>query len=262
MPAGAISRRGLSTLAAVAAAAAPATGRSATVSVPDVVVYCDTTLVPAITGVGAAFRARTGVPVRVFGVAGPLALALIAHGARNDLLVTQSNWMDDGAARGLVQTGTRVGDWRDPVVLAARNSSGLPSFPSPAELSGLLAGSTLGVIDPTQPGGADGVALAGRLGWKVTLSGAIDGPGVAFLVQHGSARLGLMPRTAALAEPKLYVIAAVPAALVPPVRYAAAESRNVLSRNAAAFLEYLRTPAAAAALHAAGLETAQCPTRC
>ncbi len=254
MAAGAIPRRRLSMMAAVAATA-PLTGRAASISAPDVVVYCDTTLVPAMSAVGAAFRGRTGVHVRVFGIAGVLALALIAHGVRNDALVTRSNWMDEGAARGLVNAATRVGDWRDPVVLAAKGGPELAALPSTDEISGLLAGSPLGVIDPTKPGGADGVALAGRLGWKVALSGAIDGPGVAFLVRHESARLGLLPRTAAVAEPKLSVIAAVPAALAPPVHYAAAESRNALSSNTLAFLEYLKTPAAAAMLRAAGLET-------
>lgn len=256
MPAGGLPRRRLPVLAAAAVATMPLTGLAATNSAPDVVVYCDTTLVPAMTALGAAFRQPTGVPVRVFGVAGPLALALIAHGARNDVLVTRSNWLDEGAARGLVKTPTRVGDWRDPVVLAAKAAPALAALPSPTEISALLSSAPLGVIDPTQPGGADGIALAGRLGWRVTLSGAIDGPGVAFLVRHGSARLGLLPRTAALAAPQLSVIATLPAALAPPVRYSAAESRNVLSSNALAFLKYLKTPEALGALRAAGLETA------
>lgn len=254
MAAGPLPRRSLYALAILAGAAARP-GRAATISAPDVVVYCDTTIVAAVSAVGAAFRRETGVPVRVFGTAGPLSLALIAHGARNDVLVTQSNWLDEGAAHGLVERATRLGEWRDPIVLAGRNAPVLASFPSPAMLSGLLSGSPLGVIDPTQPGGPDGVALAGHLGWKLTLVGAIDGPGVAFLVENGSARLGLLPRTATLANPKISVIAVVPSSMAPPVPYAAAESRNALSSNTAAFMEYLKTQEAETILRAAGLET-------
>ncbi len=120
----------------------------------------------------------------------------------------------------------------------------------------MLSGAKLGVIDPTHPGGADGVALAERLGWKAKLAGAIDGPGVAFLLSHGSARLGLLPRSAAFGPPKLSVIAMVPDSMAAPVGYTAAESRNALSSNTGSFLAYLKTPPAGAILRDAGLEAA------
>lgn len=247
-------------LAMLAACAAPAyagrRARAATMSAPDVVVYCDSTLAPAMRAAGADFRRRTGVPVRVFAAPGPQSLALIAHGARNDVLATQTNWMDQGAAQGLVKPAMRIGGWRDPVVLAGKDATPLPALPSAAALAGLLSGARLGVIDPTHPGGADGEALAQRLAWKARLAGAIDGPGVAYLVRHGSAGLGLLPRTSALAAPALAVVVAVPDAAAPPVEYAAAASKNALSRNTAAFLAYLNTPDASAILRNAGLEVA------
>ncbi len=246
-----------SMLAACAVLAGTAqAARADTMTAPDVVVYCDSTLAPAMRAAGADFRRRTGVPVRLFETPGPQSLALIAHGARNDVLVTRTGWMDQGAARGLVNPGTRVGAWRDPVVLAGQGAAALPALPSGPELAGLLAGARLGVIDPTHPGGADGVALAGRLGWKAALAGAIDGPGVAFLIHHGQAGLGLLPRSSALARPALAVVAVVPDADAPTAQYAAAASKNALSRNTAAFLSYLATPDASAILRRAGLEVA------
>ena len=240
-------------LTAIAATAA----RAETISTPDVVVYCDSTLAPAMRALGADFRRRNAAPVRVFMTPGPQSLGLIAHGARNDVLVTQTNWMDQGAASGLVDDVTRVGAWRDPMVLAGRGgAAALPALPSGPALSGLLSGARLGVIDPTQAGGPDGVALAGRLGWKATLAGAIDGPGVAFLVRQGNAGLGLLPRSSALAAPALSILAVAPADAAPPVVYGAAQSKTALSRFTGAFLAYLKTPDAAAILRTAGLEAA------
>ncbi len=251
-----IPRRDVLALAVLAALPA-ARAQAASMTAPDVVVYCDTTLTAAMRALGAAFRRRSNVPVRVFGGPGPQSLALIAHGTRNDVLVTRARWMDDGAARGLVKAATRTGDWGDPIVLAGRGGAALAALPSAAALSGMLSGAKLGVIDPTRPGGADGVALAGRLGWRADLAGAIDGPGVAFLVRTGAAGAGLMPRSAALQPPVLSVLATVPDAVAAPDHYAAAISKNALSRNSAAFVAYLATPDATAILRDCGLEVVQ-----
>ncbi len=234
------------------------------ISAPDVVVYCDPTLAAALRAVSRVYRAQTGVPVRVLAAPGPLSVELIAHGTRNDVLVTQADWLDGAAARRLVDPSTRSQAWLDPTVLAGREATPAAAVPEPAALmqpafmqAGLeqaLAGGKLGVIDPTQPGGPDGPALAGKLGWQVPLAGEIDGPGVAFLVATGAARLGLLPRSAALAPPGLVVLATLPEAAAPPVRYAAAVSKNIQSRNAAPFMAFLRTAPAQDALRAAGLE--------
>ncbi len=226
------------------------------ITAPDVVVYCDSTLVPAMQAAGRDFRTRTGVPIRVFAGPGLQQLGLIAHGARNDVLVTQANWMEQGAAKHLIKPATRVAVGRDATVLAGRGAAAQPALPSAAALGGMLDGRRLAVIDPTQPGGPDGVALAARLGWSAALAGEIDGPGVAFLLSHGRAGLGLLPRTAAVADPTLSVVAAVPDVAAPAVAYAAAASKNELSPRTGAFLAYLATPDATRVLQGAGLEAA------
>lgn len=242
-------------LLALASGSWPGPARADFISAPDVVVYCDPTLRPAMQSVGRVFRAQTGVPVRVLSAPGPLLLGLIARGTRDDVLVTQANWMDGAAARKLIDATTRAAPWRDRIVLAGH---GVPAsaLPTPDSLSQALGGGKLGVIDPTQDGGPDGVALAAHLGWQAPLAGEIDGPGVAFVVATGAARLGLLPTTAALAQPGVSVVSPLPDDSAPPVAYVAAVSKNILSRNTAAFMAFLATAPALDALHAAGLETA------
>jgi molybdate transport system substrate-binding protein len=232
---------------------AGSTARAEFISAPDVVVYCDGTLSQAARSLGRAFRVRTGVPVRVFSAPGPQQLELIAHGTRSDVLMTQSNWMDEAAQRKLIDPATRTATWYDRMVLAG---PGEPStkIPAPGAISTLLAGGKLGVIDPAIPGGIDGPALVEKRGWQVPEAGEISGPGVAFLVRHGEARLGLLQRTAALQPPALPIIATVPDATAPAPNYSAAVDKNVLSRNAAAFEAFLNTPEAAELLRQAGLE--------
>jgi len=228
--------------------------RAAFISAPDVVLYCDDTLAGAGHAVARAFRHRTGVPARVLTAPGPQSLELIAHGTRNDLLFTQTDWMDQAAARHLIKPATRRGPWRDAVVLAGTGS--LVALPSPSGIASLLGGGKLGVIDPMTPGGQDGPALARKLGWQVTLADEVSGPGVAFLVRSGEARLGLLQRSAALIAPSLPIAATVPAALAPPPTYAIAISKNILSRNAVAFLDFFSHPDADTVLQQAGLEVA------
>lgn len=243
------------TLSAMAASfAVTSTSRAEFISAPDVVVYCDDTLSQAAKTLGRAFRARTGVPVRVFSAPGPQQLALIAHGTRNDVLMTQSNYMDEAAQRKLIDPATRTAAWSDRLVLAGSGEP-RPSLPAKTEIAALLEGGKLGVIDPAIPDGIDGPALAEKLGWQVPEAGEVSGPAVAFLVRHGEARLGLLQRTSALQQPALPIIAAVPADVAAPPSYAAAIGHNVLSRNATAFMEFLKTPVAAAVLQKAGLET-------
>ena len=249
-----MSRRFACLLGVMGLLAAAVPGRAEFISAPDVVVYCDPTLAPAMRSAGRVYRAASGVPVRVLTAPGPLSIELIAHGTRNDVLVTQANWMDGAAARHLVDAATRQEGWRDPIVLAGPEPANGAQSLDPQAVTATLAGGKLGAIDPTHDGGPDGPALAARLGLQVPLAGEIDGPGVAFLLATGAARLGLIPRTAALAQPGLAVLAVVPEATAPAVGYAVAVSKNIQSRNASGFMAFLKTPPALESLRAAGLE--------
>lgn len=233
-------------------------GRAEFISAPDVVVYADPSIGAALRAVGGEYRARTGVPVRVFCAASEQLLSLIVRGTRTDVLVTLAPQMDRAAAAQLIDRATRTGAWRDPLVLAGRNVAAGEAPVSAAALAGRLGASgVLAVIDPTAPTSVDGPALLARLGWALPamrVVGAIDGPGVAFMLSNWEATLGVLPRSDALADPTLTVAGVIPGDGAPPLIYSAAITRNVLSRNAATFVDFLKTPAATATLRAAGLE--------
>ena len=169
--------------------------------------------------------------------------------------MTLTAQLDAAAAQRLLAADSRAGPWRDPLVLGGRGLQTLAATPNASELAGLQGAGRLALIDPTETGSLDGAAVAQRLGWHTdATAGALDGVEVAWMLSHFAARVGVLPRSALLAEPSLTVVAPIPADAYPPISYAAAVSHGALSRNATSFLDFLKTPAAQAVLDNAGLE--------
>ncbi len=240
---------------AVAAAGAPPSPETKFISAPDVVVYCDPGLAAPMRALGADFRARTGVAIRVFAQPAIGQLELIEHGTRSDVLVIPTAQMDDAARRGLIKPDTRAGAWRTPVVLVGRDAIASERPVDPARLPGLLAGGRLAVIERLAPDRMDGLAALERLGWTPILAGRVDGmpngQEVAFSVANGSSRLGLLHRSDLVGHRNLHVVGSVDA---PPTDYAAAIGKNILSRYASDFVAYLNGPEATRRLAGLGLE--------
>lgn len=225
------------------------------ISAPDVVLYCDPDIAHACAAVGAEFRGRTGVPVRVLSAPSAQQLALIARGTRSDVLMTLTPQLDAAATRRLLAPNSHAGPWRDALVLGGHGLAALAATPDAGELASLQGGGTLALIDPTEASGLDGAAVAKRLGWRpAATAGALDGTEVAWMLAHFAARLGVLPHSALLAEPSLAVVAPIPADAYLPISYSAALTHVALSRNAASFLDFLKTPAAQTVLANAGLE--------
>lgn len=243
---------------ALAQIAMAGVARADFISAPDVVVYCDPALVQSLGGVGADFRARAGVPVRVLSAPGTLLLELLARGTRNDVLVTLADLMEAAARRTLIRPETRAGAWRDPVVLAARDAAAGLAPIGVQSLQALLGDGRLAVVDPVAADRMDGAAILDRLGWTSAVAGRVDGMAsgqeVAFGVASGADRLGLLYRSDLAGHRTLSMVGTLPGDAAPPAEYAAAISHNVLSRNAAAFLAYLNGPEATGRLRGDGLE--------
>jgi molybdate transport system substrate-binding protein len=143
---GAFSRRGLFTRLPGALAAAVLTP---TILVPsdsigattDLAVSCDTAVAAAVRAAGSAFRARTGVRVRVFPTAPGLLLPQIERQIQNDIIVTQIGTIEQAEKAGLVQPGGRVGPWRNRLVIASAMEPAGPdgsfAVPDPSPASGI-----------------------------------------------------------------------------------------------------------------------------
>ena len=225
---------------------------------PDVGLYCDPTLAPAMRQLGTLFQARTQVPVAVFSAPPMQMLALIEHDAQDDVLMTLADAMDDAVRHKLVKPETRFDGWRNRLVFAARagDVSSVPTI-DPDSLTHLLGSGRIAVTDPTVAAAFDGPAVLDRLGLTPTVSGKVVGAAntgdVAFLVKSGAARLGLLYLTDVRATPALAVTATLDPS-VASLTYSSAITKKAKSPNSQAFLNFLRTPAAAQLLRAQGLE--------
>ena len=247
------------TASVAALVSAPLPGASAIrarahfVNAPDVVVFCDPALREPVRRAGALFRDRTDVPVRVISASGPLMAAQLARGERDDILISLLPIVRRLAASGLVMPAPFVGGWRNRVLIARKGDG--TRF-APDALPTLLGGRKLGAPDPGPDAVVDTAALVDRLGLGRALAGRIAGEvdtgGVAWSLAHDRVGLGLMLATDA--ETGFSTAIAIPDDAYPPVRYAAAFGKHVLSRNADAFMHFLASGPARASLTGSGLE--------
>ena len=76
---------------------------------PDVVVFCEPTLQHVVADIGALWRARTGIKVRVFTSPTPALLQQIAHHARDDVIIGEGDAEADACRR---PTSDQEGDRR------------------------------------------------------------------------------------------------------------------------------------------------------
>ncbi len=238
-----------------AEAAEPPTGRAA---IPDLVVYCDPTLRPAMRRIGRLFTDRTRAPVYVFSAPPPLMLAQLDRDVQNDILVSSAATLDEGTRRELVLPATRVAGWRNRLVIAGLSANLASEAPTDvARLPDLLGPDRLAISDDTVASTVNGPAVIERLGLRQVLDGRVVGAAdtdeIVFLLVTGTARFGLVHLTDVRANPRLGVVAMVPDTAYAPIVYAAAASRVGRSPSTQAFLGFLGTPDADRRLGLEGL---------
>ena len=87
---------------------------------PDVVVFCEPTLQHVVADIGALWRARTGIKVRVFTSPTPALLQQIAHHARDDVVIGEGDAEADAAAdQHLIKKETVERIWSNHLVVAS-----------------------------------------------------------------------------------------------------------------------------------------------
>jgi molybdate transport system substrate-binding protein len=231
---------------------------------PDVVVFCEPTLQRAVGDVGALWRARAGIKVRVFTSPTPALLAQIAHHARDDVLIGEG---DDSAAaaaqRQLIKPGSLRRVWRNRLVVAGLRGTigadGVPPSPAAPKLAAVAGKEPIAIVDPwAATAGADSRAVLQSLGlWRAVGGksvGTVDSADAAFLLDQHRARLALIYATDVAAEPALAIADSLPPDSYPKIVYWVAETQHALSPNAARFIAFLREPQARQQLRADGLE--------
>ncbi len=190
----------------------------------------------------------------------------IEQGAPADLFFSaDTDWMDAAQKAGLVKDGTRVDLLGNAIVLVAPKDATLAVDVQPGfDLNAALAGGRLamGNVDAV-PAGKYGKAALQTLGaWEGVKDHVAQAESVraalAF-VARGETPLGLVYATDAAAEPKVKVVGVFPAGSHPPIVYPVAITKDAKNPDAAAFLAFLRGPAAAEIFRRQGFTLLQPP---
>jgi molybdate transport system substrate-binding protein len=208
----------------------------------DLAVICDLTLGAPLRSAGTAFRASAGVRIHVFPTAPGLIVPQLAREVQIDIVVAQSEVLDQAMQSGLLTTGPRSATWSNALVVAEMmDGSGAPD-------AGKFAVSELPVAS-----GIDGTAVVARLGIDpARVVSAIDTTEVAFLLTTGSARTGVLRLTDVRADPRLRVVRTI--ADQPRALCTAVITKGARRPNPAAFISFLGTEPARRLLATAGLE--------
>lgn len=227
----------------------------------DLVVFAAASLKNALDEAAAGYARESGKPAPKISYAGSNALAKqIEAGAPAGVFVSADlDWMDYLAQRNLIRSETRVNLLANRLVLVApKDSSGLTVTLAPGlDLAGALKGGKLAMANvDAVPAGKYGKMALEKLGTWEGVKGSIaqtDNVRAALmLVSRGEAPLGIVYQTDATSDPNVRIVGTFPEGSHPPVVYPTAVLKEAAHPEAAAFLAYLRSPAAKSAFERQG----------
>ena len=249
-----VSRRNFLHLAAASALSSPLAAQSR-----PLVVFAAASLKNALDEAAGLFARETGQAMPRISYAASNALARqIEQGAPADLFVSADlDWMDYLAGKGLIRPGTRIDLLGNRLVLiAGKDNAARIEMKRGLDLAPLLAGGRLAIAGEAVPAGRYGKAALEMLrAWaavKDHLAPAENARAALLLVSRGEAPLGIVYATDAAADANVKVLATFAQELHPPIVYPAAIVRDSVHPEAAAFLAFLRGPAAKAAFEKQG----------
>jgi len=260
-----ITRRSFTLLAPIAAAGMTLDATSSVAAnnerQPDIVIFCEETLRPALRNVGHLWQRRTKAPLHIFVARTDLLLEQIARGARCDLLIMAGEASADTAVeRKLVRPDFRFTSWRNRLVVVARDEAPqTAAVISRTSLAEIMSGHQLAIPDWTiSPAGKDARRALESLGLWQALEGNIVGAestaGVAFLLATGKAKRGIAYATDAAADPRLAIVGLLPDEACPPTVYVVVLTFSDASEEVSRFWEFLRDSEAEVSFKASGLE--------
>jgi molybdate transport system substrate-binding protein len=230
----------------------------------DLLVFGAASLKNALDDADAQFQHDTGHKVVVsYGASSALAKQ-IEGGAPADIFISADlDWMDYVAEHKLIKTDTRFNLLGNKLVLieAADRNIALsigPNFP----LAQALGDGRLAVADPAAvPAGKYGKAALEALGvWPSVASkiaSAQDVRAALLFVSRGEAPLGIVYQTDAAADKGVKIVAAFPESTHPPIIYPLAVTATSTSPEAAAYVQFLKSPAAKPAFEKQGFVVLQ-----
>ena len=249
--------RRLTCLLLALAVALPAAGRAEEASPARVTIFAASSLKEAMDRIAAAFTAAAGHDVAL-SLAGSSVLARqIQAGAPADVFISAStDWMDILETDGLLVPDSRTALAGNRLVLIAPAGAAAPATP-PAlrpdtDLAARLGRDGRLAVALTQavPAGVYARQALTALGHWDQVAGRLA------LVALGEAPLGIVYATDALAEPRVAILATVPATSHAPIVYPAARIRGRDNPAAIAFMAWLDGPEARTVLETQGFTAA------
>lgn len=232
-----------------AAAPEPAAAATATITV-----FAAASLKESFDEAAAAYQKATRQPVRVSYAASSALARQIEQGAPADVFVSADlDWMDYLSERKLIDETSRRNLLGNTLVLIAPHSS--PARPVAlkpgVDLLPLLGDGRIALaLTASVPAGKYARAAFTSLGaWDALQPKVAEAENVRaalMLVARGETPLGVVYGSDAKAEPKVRVLATFPADTHPPIVYPVARLSASKQRQAAAFVQWLQSPAAAA----------------
>jgi len=217
----------------------------------DVTVFAAASMKNALDEVQQAWSAQKRGKVVISYAASSALARQIEKGAPADIFVSADlDWMDYLSQRKLVNEPTRVNLLRNELVMIAPQSSKVSlALRKDLKLAELLGNERLSMADPDSvPAGKYGKSALESMGLWAQVSNRIiraDNVRTALnFVARGESPLGIVYRTDAAAEDKVRIVAAFPGDSHPPIVYPAALLAESRGREAAAFFNFMKSPAA------------------
>lgn len=250
----AVATPGLAQLAPSPQQAAPQAGETR-----PVLFFAAASLQTALNAIAAEWQRETGKRV-TFSYAASSALARqMESGAPADIFASADlDWMDWSQQRNLIRTESRRTLLGNRLVLIAPKevTTDLKIAPGFA-LAQAIGDSRLATGNPQSvPVGRYAQAALTSLGvWdqvRPRIAGADNVRAALALVARGEARFGIVYETDARTEPRVKIVDRFPESSHQPVRYPFALTASSTNPNAAAFLDYMTSPAAARIFEAEG----------
>jgi molybdate transport system substrate-binding protein len=169
----------------------------------------------------------------------------IEQGAPADVFISADlDWMDYLARRDLIRPGTRTNLLGNRLVVVAPRNAALRIVG--LDIAGALDGGKLAMANlDAVPAGKYGKAALENLGiWSAVRANVVQTDhvrGALVLVARGEARLGIVYQSDAEVEAGVRIVTLLPENSHPPVIYPVAVLRDSRHRDAASFVDYLRT---------------------
>ncbi len=213
----------------------------------------------ALDAINGEWLKQTGKEAIVSYAASSALAKQIEQGAPADVFISADlAWMDYLADKKLIKADTRSNLLGNRIVLVSGKSDAPAVEIEPGlDLAGLLGDGRLamGAVDSV-PAGKYGKAALEKLGLWPNVAGKVAGAesvrAALLLVSRGEAPYGIVYRTDAAADANVKVVGTFPEDSHPPIIYPVAITADSRNADAAAYLEFVRSPEAAALFQAEG----------